>query len=709
MFRSMNLVQKNTLTIAALVMGGLAVFAIAISIIVSDFVEGMVRNSLESRRDRAQAGLESYLNGIEADLDRWSEYQDTQRALKAFSRAWKLVDKPTETLHGQYIHENPHPLGEKDKMDVPAGDKGRYAKAHQQFHPVFRQLKDEGGYYDVFLFDTDGNLIYSVFKELDFATNLVDGKYEDSGLGRAYRNAMARPGEQVFDDFAPYAPSADAPASFVAKTVLDAKGDVAGVIAFQMPIDRLDATLGDRGAGMFAYVVGSDYVLRNNDPRIEENTILKHEVREAPVERALAGASGLGEVTRDGTRFLQAYAPMDVNGTVWAFVTELNTDVAFADLNSLQRWMIGIALALISVSAALAWLTSRSIAAPIRAMLMDVNELSRGNTDHQLQDSKRTDEIGDVQRALHGMAETMRANAIATEKLANGNLNAEISVCSEDDRLGLSLKRMVRKIAEVIELTRASANEVAQRSDLLSDSSANMVENAQSQAAEAQNVSAAILQMTENIRNSAGNAAETEKNATEAAERAGLSGKAVAEAVEAMRSIAEKISIVQEIARQTDLLALNAAVEAARAGEHGKGFAVVASEVRKLAERSQDAASEISALSSNTVTISNEAGDMLAQLVPNIQRTAELVGDISTAMQEQSIGADQISDSITHLNDAIQQNAEFADESSETATELHRHSETLIGAVSHFNGGRMQEPAPPKAGEDHAHPQTKAA
>ena len=694
MFATLTLVQRNTLTIASLVLGVLVVFAVAISVLVRDFTENMVEDALIERQARTQSGLEEYLAGIDSDLQLWSTDKGTQNALAAFTRAWKLVGAdPVAILQDQYIHNNKYPLGEKDKLSSPEGDKGRYAKAHELYHRTFRKLKEQNGYYDIFLINMDGDIIYTVYKELDYATNLLDGPYRESGLADVFRAAVGEQSRTAFIDFAPYAPSHGAAASFIARTVLDQKGDPIGVLAFQMPIDRLDRALGDRGAGMHAYVVGQDFLLRNNDHRIEGDTILTHEVNEPAIEAALSGEAGLLRYERGETTFIQAYAPMDFNGVRWAFVIEISEAFAFANLTKTQSWMIMVALVLVSLSAVLAWLTSRTIAAPIRTMLKDVQQLARGNLEHRMTTAGRKDEIGEVQKALIGMAVTLKGHARVAERLARGDLNAEVMIASEDDRLGTSLNRMVENISRVINQTRTSADEISGFSEALSGASERMVENADQQAVEAQTVSASILEMTENIRNSANNTSETERNASDAANRASMSGKAVAEAVDAMRSIAEKIDVVQEIARQTDLLALNAAVEAARAGEHGKGFAVVASEVRKLAERSQHAAAEISELSSKTVSVSNEAGDMLAELVPNIQRTAELVGEISTAMQEQSFGADQISDSITQLNEAIQQNATFATSTSETASELRGHSIALTDAVAQFSEGEPDVPA----------------
>jgi methyl-accepting chemotaxis protein len=191
-------------------------------------------------------------------------------------------------------------------------------------------------------------------------------------------------------------------------------------------------------------------------------------------------------------------------------------------------------------------------------------------------------------------------------------------------------------------------------------------------------------EMVSNIKQNADNAQQTDKIANKSAKDGQDSGKSVLQAVEAMKEIASKISIIEEIARQTNLLALNAAIEAARAGEHGKGFAVVAAEVRKLAERSQKAAGEINKLSGTTVKTSETAGEMLGKLVPDIQRTAELVQEISAASREQDTGAEQINKALQQLEQVIQQNAAAAEEMASTTEELTGQADQLVGALAFF-------------------------
>jgi methyl-accepting chemotaxis protein len=203
--------------------------------------------------------------------------------------------------------------------------------------------------------------------------------------------------------------------------------------------------------------------------------------------------------------------------------------------------------------------------------------------------------------------------------------------------------------------------------------------------------------MASNVKQNADNASQTEKIAAQSAKDAEASGIAVGRAVNAMQTIAEKITIVQEIARQTDLLALNAAVEAARAGEHGKGFAVVASEVRKLAERSQAAAAEIGSLSSETVKVAQDAGNMLAKLVPDIKKTAQLVEEITAACREQDVGSAQINQAIQQLDKVGQQNASASEQVSSTSEELASQAEQLQSTIAYFRidqGTKSQAAAP---------------
>jgi methyl-accepting chemotaxis protein len=270
--------------------------------------------------------------------------------------------------------------------------------------------------------------------------------------------------------------------------------------------------------------------------------------------------------------------------------------------------------------------------------------------------------------------------------VASGDLSQTINVSSNDEigDLVKSLNMMVEKLRQVVEEALTAANNVSAGSQELSASAEQLSQGATEQASSAEEASSSMEEMASNVKQNADNANQTEKIAARSAQDAEASGIAVGRAVNAMQTIAEKITIVQEIARQTDLLALNAAVEAARAGEHGKGFAVVASEVRKLAERSQAAAAEIGTLSTESVKVAQEAGGMLSKLVPDIKKTAELVQEITAACREQDVGSAQINQAIQQLDKVGQQNASASEQVSSTSEELASQAEQLQSTISFF-------------------------
>jgi len=370
--------------------------------------------------------------------------------------------------------------------------------------------------------------------------------------------------------------------------------------------------------------------------------------------------------------------------------TKATVDTASDQYDNSRLTLISILAVSLLVSAVAATIIAVSISRGLGKAVFLADAVAIGDLDQRISVTSN-DEVADLVRSMTAMTDNLRATAKVADQVAGGDLSVDVTPLSDKDMLGISLSTMVVKLRDVIGETTQAAQNVAAGSEQLSSGTEELSQGATEQASSTEQAAASMEEMASNIKQTADNAGQTEKIARQSSKDAEASGEAVRRAVSAMQTIAEKITIVQEIARQTDLLALNAAVEAARAGDHGRGFAVVASEVRKLAERSQSAASEISELSMETFEVASEAGEMLTKLVPDIKRTADLVSEISAACREQDAGASQVNLAIQQLDKVTQQNAGASAEMASISEELAAQAEQLQAAVSMFRVQRVQD------------------
>jgi len=613
-------------------------------------------------------GFHGLSNDLNLGKDKLAEYKSGLQRFYGNEFGKKFTDETSETVASSqllpstdsgniaqylYISNNTSPMGSKSKLDDP-GDGSRYSLAHSWFHPFMRNYLEKFGYYDIFLIDhQSGDIVYSVFKEIDFGTNLYTGVHKDSGLANVVRKAVkaGAKNESFINDFSPYLSSFNAAASFIASPIFD-EDEMAGVLVFQMPVEEINRRLLVReglGESGEIYLVGSDNLMRSQSRFSEENTILAQEINSTTANAAISGSEG-AEITADyrGINVLSAYAPLNIVGLDWVILAEIDEEEAFRTVNEL-KFAIIIAMIIAAVFIILiAVLFVRNVMKQLGADPAEVRVLA--------------------------------------ESIARGDLSADMSLVDSKKRRGVfaAMVDMQQKLIEVVQQIQGNSGQISSAAAQVSDTANSLSQSASEQAASVEETSASIEEMGASVSQNSENAQTTDNIASDSASAARDGGEAVAGTVDAMSQIAEKISIIEDIAYQTNMLALNAAIEAARAGEHGKGFAVVAAEVRKLAERSQIAASEISTLTGESVKVAEKAGSLLEKMVPDITKTAELVQEISAASEEQSSGIGQINNAMQQLDKVTQQNAAGSEELAATAEEMQAQSENLQQVVAFF-------------------------
>ncbi len=420
-----------------------------------------------------------------------------------------------------------------------------------------------------------------------------------------------------------------------------------GVIGLDMIIDQVSTIIGSKkiSKGGKSYLVNNTGIFITNE---DSEKVLKSNIFDLPAvasfkQNVLSKDEWYGLNQKSGYYLTSRIVP----GTSWKIVSYGPLSDIYSILTQFSLLLILVSVLGLAISFILTLLIARSFTKPILKASEFASQIAQGHLYITINEEslRRGDEIGDLARSM----ETMKEN-------------------------------LVRIIAGI----RESTQQVASGSGEISNTAQVLSQGATEQASSAEEISSSMEEMNSTVRQNADNSMQTEAIAQRTAQDAQNGGEAVQRTVQAMKQIAEKIGIIEEIARQTNLLALNAAIEAARAGESGKGFAVVAGEVRKLAERSQQAASEISALSQKSVATADEAGAVISRIVPDIRKTAELVQEISASSREQNSGIEQINKAILQLDQVIQHNAAASEELASMAEELSAQSRQLEEEISFF-------------------------
>ena len=623
-------------------------------------IEKLTEERLDGSGSSMVSKVENYLDGIKVDLELTAGNPLTVKAVQEFSEAWKvwglLGGDPEQLLKKAYIDDNPHPLGEKHLLE--AADTGsHYDKVHKIYHPWFTDLMNSRGYYDIFLFNEEGNLIYSVFKEADFATNFKKdgGEWAGTDLGEVFRRGFAASDDNpiVFEDFAPYGPSNDAPASFIAHGLNDENGKRIGVLAFQMPVDRLNDLFNKNGrigrTGEVA-IVGADGFLRNDSKHTKANDILKTKVDMPflPEGELKSSLSGAGMTYRNEMMNLSV-APLTFNGVNYRIVAMLAQSEMIEPIHALRDRMISIGSGLLLIVAIVGLFLGRALTAPITRLVNQMGKLAGGNNDIELLFTKRPDEVGDIART----AQIFQENAIERTRLKGEADATQMARREREERIENLINGFKGDVAEALSRVSENTEGVATTAtDLLkvADGASEKAVSASSSSEEASaNVNSVASSATQ-LNNSINAIGDTIVTTTSIVNKATVAAQDTNERVKNLAESASKIgaviALIQDIAEQTNLLALNATIEAARAGDAGRGFAVVATEVKSLASQTAKATDDITTQINEIQTSTKGAAEAIEWIASIMGDVDNQVATISTSVDEQAAATQAISDNV---------------------------------------------------------------
>ena len=649
----MKIATKFPITIVAIAILTAAGTGVASYLSAASNIRDITHERLSATAEAKHAVMNDYFQSIKVGLVALAANYTTRKAITDFKKGWKKEKgDQKEVLQKKYITENKHPIGQKHELEK-AG-RSSYDKAHKKYHKSYRRFLEDYGYSDVFILDAKGNVLYSVYKETDFATNVLTGPDRASGLAQAYKAAMAgKAGEAYFFDFEPYAPSQMAPASFLSTPIVIGKGTL-GVLALRMPTDRIQERVG-RFSGLGetgdVILVGTDHLLRTNAKSSGvENDLLQTVYQDPLIEVALAGEKGFAQ-TRDlqNHGVFMVVEPLDFLGSRFAIVVTQSMDEALQPIYSIRNWVLIISCLFVFVAGSAGYLITRRVTGRIGDLVNTMTNLADGNTSIAIHGLQDPDEVGDMAKAV----EIFKQNAIERLELGEISKSQEQAVASRQKRVqeliaefDSGIQSVLSSVGDTLDQMRCTADSLTEISGSVATQTAEATASSGSASENVQSVASAAEQLADSIQEIGRQVSESTDVVRQATEVTGTATDQVAGLADAANRIGEVVVLIKDVAEKTNLLALNATIEAARAGEAGRGFAVVATEVKELASQTANATSEISDQISGIQLATGEAVSAIGSIFDIMKKVESYTSTISVAVEEQSAATGEISRSV---------------------------------------------------------------
>ena len=728
--RKLSLTLKLPLVMVALT----ATFLVTVSFLVYRMAEKNIRQNVYFSHDMAassgQQAIESLIDAVRRDLVMNADQPTTFRAIGNFDRVYKMIEEePVGYLTRTYITNNPNEADQRAEL-VDPGDGEYYSHAHNCYHPTFLRSLRLNGYEDVYLFNTEGRLLYTVKKQDDFAQDFSTGANAESGLGQVYHATMqAEPGQIMTSDFANYDIAGGAPAAFLAIQILSKKKAVVGVLAVRLSSDRIvNALSANREGGdhQNIFLVSEDGAARSpslvdglfevSDTLPQTAQIVATQTREETLFESVSAVNGHEAIA--------LVKPLEIPGFGWSLVMETDRHEAFAVVHEIRLVAIGMIAAAVIIATIVSWIAASRVTKPIQALRTVTNALADGDYEVDISGRDRGDELGDLASSMGDFRDRLKqadeASARETEaarktaavvetmsgalsELERGNLACDIEApfAANYETLRENFNRSLANLRDSMSNVVDASQNVDRYSAEQKSAATDMAHRTESAAVTLEETANAIHDLSDGVKSTADRATRVDDTMQSARSEAENSNEVVTSAVKAMDQIQEAsseiskiISMIDDIAFQTNLLALNAGVEAARAGSAGSGFAVVASEVRALALRASTAAGQIKELTnaseehvSHGVEMVGRAGEALTSIIGQVTSVSDLVTEIADGVQSQSNGLDNINAAMRQLDTVTQQNTAMAEEASASSQLLQREAQNLSGIVTRFEMG----------------------